>query len=249
MVLYSGVSSSVDGLFPCYFDVVVYGDGGAASIYLLGLYDVLKKLEKKGVFKYITSGVASILSVLLCSNVSKEKMIDFCVMMFDNVADNKWKTELLKILPENAYSMCCKRVYIYTLSMYSHRPMVFSLFHSNRDVVEACSLSFHKPYNIKDYNGCPRQLTIRLDKLEEKKFGSQKQFFQYYKDIYMKKLIQKAQNDADEFFSHPTSTSSDNLLKWRICCGVQSKKKNHMIFCCFIPSVIILFLIFRKRFQ
>jgi hypothetical protein len=253
----SSVDSVFDysGLIPRYFDIVVQG-GGPNSIYLLGLYDTLKKLEKTGdirVSKYVGSDVAAILCVFLCSGVGKQSMIDFCHMMFEDITNDRWKKELMRVLPQDAYIVCNNRVSIYTSVplcslLFFYRPhMVFSEFRSNRDLVEACSISFRKPSRV-NYSGNERQLLIRLDKLNERfdrLVFSQKSLFQFYRMTRMTELVLKAEQDVEEFFLRPCSHSlSNSLIQWHDCF---SHKKYKLMFCFFFPSVAILFLFLRKR--
>ena len=254
----SSVDSMFDysGLIPRYFDVVVQG-GGPNSIYLLGLYDTLKKLEKTGdirVSKYVASDVAAILCVCFCSNVDKQTIFDFCHMMFEDITNDRWKKELMRILPLDAYAMCNHRVYIYTsVSMCSmlffYRPvMVFSEYRSNRDLVEACSISFLKPSPISCNSGSEKQLRVRLDGLNEgldRLIFSQKSLFQFYKMTRMTELVLKAEKDADRFFIHPpTETTTTDLVQWHD--GFQHKKYK-LVVCFFLPSVAVLFLLCRRR--
>lgn len=244
------------GLIPRYFDVVVKG-GGPNSIYLLGLYDTLKKLEKTGdirVSKYVASDVAAILCVLFCCNVDKQTMFDFCHLMFEDITNNRWKKELMKILPLDAYAMCNNRVYIYTSVplcsiLFFYRPvMVFSEYRSNRDLVEACSISFRKPSRISYTNSNKKTFMINLDGLNERfdrLVFSQKSLFQFYRITRMTELVLKAEQDAEiVFLSSSSNTSTTHLLQWHDCF---SHKKYKLLCCFFLPSVAMLFLLCRKR--
>ena len=251
----SSVDSMFDysGLIPRYFDIVIQG-GGPTAIYLLGLYDTLKKLEKTGdirIFQYAGSDVAAMLCVFLCVNVDKKTMMDFCHMMFEDITNDRWKREFLRILPSNAYIICSHRVHIYTsvstcslLSFY--RPaMVFSVYRSNRDLVEACCISFRKPYRV-DHVSHHKQLRIRLSHLNERfdrLVFSQKGLFQFYKMTRMKELVMKAEQDAGHFFLHPSSALSHPLLKWH----ESSSPKKYKILFFFVPTVAVLFFLFRKK--
>ena len=254
----SSVDSMFDysGLIPRYFDVVVQG-GGPNSIYLLGLYDTLKKLEKTGdirVSKYVASDVAAILCVFFCSNVGKQTMLDFCHFMFEDITNDRWKKELMRILPLDAYAMCNHRVYIYTSvplcsMLFFYRPvMVFSEYRSNRDLVEACSISFRKPSRISYSNKSDKQLRIQLDGLNERfdrLVFSQKSLFQFYKMTRMTELILKAEQDAESFFlSSSAKSSTTHLLQWH---DLFVHKKYKLLCCFFLPSVAILFILCRKR--
>jgi hypothetical protein len=258
----SSVDSMFDysGLIPRYFDVVVQG-GGPNSIYLLGMYDIVKKLEKTGdirVSKYVASDVAAILCVCFCSNVDKQTLLDFCHMMFEDITNDRWKKELMRILPMDAYAMCNHRVHIYTsvpvCSMwFFYCPMmVFSEYRSNRDLVEACSISFRKPSRICCRTGNNKQLRIQLDGLNEgfdRLVFSQKSLFQFYKMTRMTELVLKAEQDAERLFLHPapeTNTTTPHLVQWSH--GFSHKKYKHkLVFCFFVPSVAVLFLLCRKR--
>lgn len=252
----SSVDSLFDcsGLFPRYFDVVVQG-GGPNSIYLLGLYDTFKKLEKTGdirISRYMASGVAAILCVLLYLDVEKQSVVDFCNRMLDDITNDRWKKDLLRILPHDAYVFCSNRVFIYTsVSVYSwlyfYRPvLIVSEFRSNRDLVEACVISFRKPSRVCCCPGKEKQLWIQLDALNER-FDrivfSQKCLFQFYKTARMAELVQKAKQDAEDLFLYQAS-SPNNLLQWR---DGSSHTKYKMLFCFFVPSVAMLYFFFRKK--
>ena len=253
----SSVDSMFDysGLIPRCFDVVVQG-GGPNSIYLLGLYDTFKKLEKTGdirVSKYVASDVAAILCVFLCSNVDKQTMLDFCHLMFEDITNDRWKKELMRILPLNAYVMCNHRVYIHTSvpmcsMLFFYRPvMVFSEYRSNRDLIEACSISFRKPSRISYSNGSEKQLRIHLDGLNERfdrLVFSQKSLFQFYKMTRMTELVLKAEEDAATFFLQPFMKTSFQLLQWHECF---SHKKYKLWLCFFLPSVSVLYVLCRRR--
>lgn len=253
----SSVDSMFDysGLIPRYFDLIVEG-GGPNSLYLLGLYEMLKKLEKTGdirVSKYAGSDVAAILCVFLCANIGKEKMTSFCEMMFDDITNDRWKKELLRILPKDAHSMCNNRVYIHTsvpmccsLMFFYRKGRVFSEFCSNRDIVEACSISFKNPSRV-NYTGKEKQLRVYLDRLNERfdtLVFSQKRLFQFYKMTRMTELMLKAQQDAEDFFSDSVSRLSNNRLRWRYN---PPPHKKYRVFCYFIPSVIVIFYLLRKK--
>lgn len=256
LVNMSSVDSMFDysGFIPRYFDVVVEG-GGPNSIYLMGLYDTLKKLQKTGdirVSKYVASDVAAILCVFLCCNVNKQEMINFCHMMFEDITNDRWKKQLLRILPRDAYVMCNNRVYIYTSVpicslLYFYRPsVIFYEYRSNRDLIEACSISFRKPSRI-HFHGNVKQLRIQLNKLNERfdrLVFSQKSLFQFYNMTRMTELMLKAEQDAEDFFMTVSTLSSNNLLRWHECF---SHRKYKMICCFFIPSVVMLFFMFRKK--
>lgn len=251
----SSVDSIFDysGLIPRYFDVVVEG-GGPNSLYLLGLCDTLRKLEKTGdirISNYAGSDVSAILCVFLCCGISKKEMVSFCEMMFDDITNDRWKRELLRILPKDAYCMCNHRVHIYTsvpvwswMFFYSEG-MIFSGFRTNRDIVEACSISFQKPSRVA-MTGKEMQLRVHLDRLNERfdtLVFSKKRLFQFYKMTRMTELMLKAQQDAEDFFSQPVSRLSNNLLKWQ----QNNSSKKCRILCYFVPSVIIVFYLFRKK--
>lgn len=254
LVNVSSVDSVFDycGIIPRYFDIVIEG-GGPNAIYILGLYDMLKKLEKTGditISRYIGSDVSAIMSVLLCSNVNKDVMIEFCKMMFDDITNHRWKKELLRILPKDAYSMCNHRVYIYTsvskcgLCSFLYKPLIFSKFRSNRDLVEACSISFQKPKNTQYYEGKQTQLKINLQKINEIfdiLVFSHKRLFQFYKTTRMTELILKGEQDAEDFFSQKPKLTN-NLLEWHT-----PSTKKYKIFYFFIPSVFMLFFLLRKK--
>lgn len=250
----SSVDSMFDcnGLFPRYFDVVVQG-GGPNSIYLLGLYDTFKKLEKTKdirISKYRASDFASILCVLLCLDVEKKTVMEFCDRMWDDITNDRWKKDLLGVLPHNAYRLCSNRVFIYTsLPVYSwlyvYRPLVFSEFQSNRDLVEACVLSLQKPSRV-CYTGNEKHLLIQLDKLNERfdrLVFSQKCLFQFYKTARMAELVQKARQDAEDLFLQ-SPFAPHNILQW---CEGSFHTKYKMMFCFFFPSVAILCIFFRKK--
>lgn len=256
----SSIDSMFDysGLIPRYFDVVVQG-GGPNAVYLLGLYDTFKKLENTGdirVSRYVASGVAAILCVLLCCHVEKQTMVDFCHHMFDDITNNRWKKELLGILPQDAYIVCSDRVLIYTSIpvcswLYFYRRFrVFSVYRSNRDLAEACCLSFQKPSRVHSYSGKQRQLRIRLDALHERfdRFVfSPKCLFQFYRVARMTELVLKAEQDAGDFFlCHPTPVLPNNLLQWYD--GI-SHRGYRMLCCFFLPSVAVLYFFFRERPQ
>jgi hypothetical protein len=255
LVNVSSVDSVFDysGFIPRYFDVVIEG-GGPNAIYILGLYDMLKKLEKTGditISRYVGSDVSAIMSVLLCSNVEKETMIDFCKMMFEDITNNRWKRKLLSILPKDAYSTCNNRVYIYTsvssCGLYSllYHPIVFSRFCSNRDLVEACVISFQKPKKTNFYNGKQTQLRINLNKLNEivdNLVFSHKRIFQFYRITRMTEFILKGEQDADDFFSQNPRISK-NLLEW----VHPSPVRKYKFFYFFVPSVFLLFFLLRKK--
>lgn len=255
LVNVSSVDSVFDysGFIPRYFDIVIEG-GGPNAIYMLGLYDMLKKLEKTRditISRYVGSDVSAIMSVLLCSNVDKEKMIDFCKMMFDDITNHRWKRELLAILPKDAYFMCNHRVYIYTsvskcgLFSFFYRPIVFSKFRSNRDLVEACVISFQNPKKTKFYDGKQTKLKINLNRLNEifdNLVFSHKRLFQFYKTTRMTELILKGEQDSEDFFSQKTKMP-DNLLEW----NHHSPVKKYRIFYVFVPSVFLLFFFLRKK--
>ena len=250
----SSVDSIFDcsGLFPRYFDVVVQG-GGPNSIYLLGLYDTFKKLEKTGdirISKYLASDVAAILCVLLCLDVEKPSVMKFCDRMMNDITNDHWKKDLLGVLPHNAYILCSNRVFIYTsVSVYSwlyvYRPLVFSEFRSNRDLVEACVLSLQKPCRVY-YAGKEKQLLIQLDKLNDRfdrLVFSPKCLFQFYKTARMAELVQRAKQDAEDLFLQLPS-APHSILQWRdgsFC------TKYKMLFCFFFPSVAIMCFLFRKK--
>lgn len=249
LVSMSSVDSVFDycGFIPRHFDIVIDG-GGPSSLYLLGLYDTLKKLEKTDIHvsKYAGSDVAAIVCVLFCCNVEKQTIHHFLRVMFDDITSDRWKNELLKILPKNAFAMCNHRVYIYTsLCMWKRfsfqQPLIFFEFRSNRDLVEACSVSFWRPSRI-CYHGKQTQLTINIRKLNvcfDKILFSPQRLYQFYKMTRMSELVLRAQQESDLFFSGKRTET----LQWKY----SSFSHRNRILYYFIPSVMLLFFIFRKR--
>jgi len=126
--------------------------------------------------------------------------------------------------------------------------MVFSEYQSNRDLVEACSISFRKPSRISYTNNNEKTFMINLDGLNERFDSlvfSQKSLFQFYKMTRMTELVLKAEQDAEMFFlSSSANTSTTHLLQWHDCFA---NKKYKLLCCFFLPSVAMLFLLCRKR--
>lgn len=254
-VNFSSVDSVFDysGFIPRQFDLVVH-HGGPDAVYLLGMYDILKKLERTGDIRiscYAGSDIAAILAVFLCSGASKETIVSFCQMMFDDITDDRWKKELLIRLPKNAYLMCDHRVYIYhsprsrcyLWSLFT-RPSVSYQFHSNREIVEACSISIRRPSRVL-FKKNPQQLKIQLHNLGPCYWNHHfitptKRLYQFYKTTMMKKLMVKAEQDVNEFFSSQAAFSNKcrccrQVLEWHNCHDFIPNKK-HTYLGCFLLS-------------
>lgn len=238
-----------DGIIPRYFDLVALG-GGPNAVYLIGLYDILKKLQRTGditISKYVGSDIAAIVMVCLCSNMEKQQIINFMKLMFHDITNDYWKKEFLRILPSNSYKICSNRVYIYTSvpickGIFS-KPKVFFEYYSNRDLIEACSISCKKP-SVIEYCGTEKQLKIWINKLNgfDWIFFQKKQLYQLYK-LKMNKIITKAKRDADTFFTQKSTSNTISILEW---CHPSSFKNKKHIFYYFIPSTIILFFLLKK---
>lgn len=236
-----------DGIIPRHFNLVAEGNG-PNSLYMLGLYDVLKKLQKTcdiTISKYVGSGITAIVMICLCSNMEKHEIINFCKFMFHNITNDCWKRELLRILPSDAYSKCSGRVYIYTsvpiCSMFFiYKPLVFFEYRSNRDIVEACAISCQKPSLIGCF-GKEQQLKIWIQKLDgvDRILLRKKQLYELYA-LRMNELMRKANKDAEEFFKHHKSKTG--LLEWHD----PSQVKKHNLFYYFLSSIMILFFFLRK---
>jgi len=265
-VNFSSVDSVFDysGLIPRQFDLVIH-HGGPDAVYLLGMYDVLKKLEKTGDIRiscYAGSDIAAILSVFLCSGVSKETIVSFCHMMFDDITDDRWKKEMLMTLPKNAYSMCDHRVYIYYspyptcyLWRFFTKPSVFYQFHSNREIVEACSISVNKPSRVV-FKKNHKQLKIQLENVGPCCWNhfitpTKRRLYQFYKTTMMKKLIVKAEQDVNDFFFSQAVFSNQSgrcrVLKWYNCHDFILPNKPYKIVRCLFFTTIGLFLLFSSQ--
>lgn len=249
LVSISSIDSLFDygGIIPRSFDLMVEGNGPQV-VYVIGLYDVLKKLQKTGditISHYRGSGLASIVLVCLCSNMKKQQIINFFKNMFQDITNEYWKKELLRILPSDAYRTCSNRVFISTLNGFFSKPKVFSTFQSNRDIVDACSISFLKPCSSTTH-GCffttTPQLKIwvsRLYRLDCIMYYQKKYLYQLYKER-INSLVTQAKQDADLFFTQrilPNTT----ILEW---CEPSYSRRN--IFYYFLPSLLLLFFLLKK---
>ena len=246
LVSISSIDSIFDygGIIPRLFDLVVEGNGPQV-VYVIGLYDVLKKLQKTGditISHYHGSGLASIVLVCLCSNMEKQQIINFFKNMFQNITNDYWKKELLRILPPDAYRTCSNRVFISTLGGFFSKPIVFSTFQSNRDIVDACSISVLKPCSSNHGSSFPiPQLKIWISRLYglDRMIYQKKYFYQLYKDR-MNNLLKQAKQDADIFFTQRTLPNT-TILEW---CDSYYSRRN--IFYYFLPSLLLLFFLLKK---
>lgn len=251
LVSISSIDSIFDygGIIPRYFNLVVEGTGPNV-VYVIGLYDVLKKLQKTGditISKYVGSGIASIMLVCLCANMDKKTIIQFFRLMYHDITNDYWKKEFLRILPPDAYKTCSHRVYIYTSVpicrgiYFFTKQKIFSEFYSNRDLVEACCISCHKPSLIGSF-GHEQQLKIWITRLNsiDRILYQRRKLYQLYQER-IDQLIKKAKQDADDFFTQKLKPNT-TILEWCL----PSYQKTHLFYY-FIPSMVIIFFLVKNK--
>ena len=137
-----------------YFDVILAG-GGFKGYYHLGLYKILKHLEKKNKIKirYIVgTSTGAISAIIYVCNLDFNRWVD----TFYKIKENMHKSDLHKTvieimkdeLPENAYQLCTNRIKITTskLTMFGFVEEIFDKFDSNDHLLQVLSASIKIPY-------------------------------------------------------------------------------------------------------
>lgn len=139
-------------VLPPEFDLVI-SCGGFFGFYVIGIDRVLKKLEKNGyckVRRYAGSSVGAICCVLMCCGVPTTNLVE----MYERLYRRPdyfllLRKELLAVLPPDAYLRCSSRVFIHTTRVgFWLRPVVFSSYTDNADLVDACLASSNFPFLI-----------------------------------------------------------------------------------------------------
>jgi predicted acylesterase/phospholipase RssA len=129
------------------------GGGGFSGFFVIGLHKILKKIQSTqrdfSVVRYCGTSVGAICCILMVCNVPHEKIIT----LYDNlrkVSDyfSNLRSEILKILPDDAYEQCSGKVFISITQLPYFNNLVISHFISNEDLVDACMASSCMPFFV-----------------------------------------------------------------------------------------------------
>lgn len=140
--------------YPSNIDMVV-SVGGFYGFYMIGMDKILKKLEKEkkiNIKRYSGSSVGAICSVLMACNISAHDTINiYNNLMYSKNYFEKLKSELLRLLPKDAFLLCNDRVFIHITQIgfpFILNHIVISKFNDNQDLVDAMMASSNMPLFI-----------------------------------------------------------------------------------------------------